>query len=126
MLEKNNCHQHQNSRVKTGQTSHGTQFNKVNKSNLPSIFPDHSELIPRLKRVEGQVAGIQRMISDGRYCIDILIQFQAVSSALRVIEKTIFEKHLKGCVKDTVESKNSREIEQKTKELINLVFKRLE
>lgn len=66
------------------------------------------------------------MISDGRYCVDILIQFQAVASALRAIESSIFETHLKGCVTDAMASKNSAEMEKKTQELMSLIFKRLE
>ena len=125
MLEKNSCHEHLD-RTKNKQFKNGLKLNKTKGSRLESTYPSHSEFIPRLKRIEGQVAGIQKMISDRRYCVDILIQFQAVSAALMAIEKVIFEKHLKSCVKNTVESKNSIEIEQKTKELINLVFKRLE
>lgn len=94
--------------------------------NEAHAHPDYRALLPRLRRVEGQISGIQRMISDGRYCVDILIQFQAVASALRAIESAIFEKHVKGCVTDAMASKNSAEMEKKTQELMSLIFKRLE
>lgn len=125
MLEKNSCHDHLGSSKNTKREV-ALKISQTKESQSRLAYPDHGEVIPRLNKIGGQVAGIQKMISDGRYCIDILIQFQAVSSALKSIERMIFEKHLKSCVKNAMESKNSREIEQKTKELINLFFKRLE
>ena len=87
--------------------------------------PEYSDLSPRLKRVEGQVAGIQRMVSEGRYCVDILIQFQAIASALKAIEGVVLERHLKSCVQEALQSKNKNQIQEKTKELMNLFFKRM-
>jgi CsoR family transcriptional regulator, copper-sensing transcriptional repressor len=118
MLEKDSCHYDKNLRRNPSK----------NKNIAKSIteYPDHSELIPRLKRIGGQVSGIERMITDGSYCVDILTQFQAVASALRVIEKIIFEKHIMSCVKNAMGSNKPKEIEKKTQELINFVFKRLE
>src|SRR4051812_27871316 len=60
--------------------------------------PDHSDYLPRLRRAQGQLAGIERMISEQRYCVDILVQFRAVMAALRGIEVSIFETHLQHCV----------------------------
>ena len=88
-------------------------------------IPEYSGLLPRLKRAEGQVAGIQRMIQDGRYCVDILIQFQAIASALKNIEGAILEQHLKSCVRNAMTSKNEAQAAEKCQELMNLFFKRM-
>ena len=59
---------------------------------------DHSDNIPRLNRILGQVEGIKKMIEDKRYCTDILMQLRAVRSALKSVESNILQKHLQHCV----------------------------
>nr|WP_090887795.1 metal-sensing transcriptional repressor [Evansella caseinilytica] len=63
---------------------------------------EKKELIQRLKRVEGQVRGIQRMIEEDRYCVDILIQVSAISAALKKVGYHLLEHHTHGCVADAV------------------------
>ncbi|OIJ13068.1 transcriptional regulator [Anaerobacillus alkalilacustris] len=60
------------------------------------------KLINRLKRIEGQVRGIQRMIEDDRYCVDVLVQVSAVSAALKKVGYTLLEDHTRGCVSQAV------------------------
>lgn len=86
--------------------------------------PDHSEFIPRLNRVHGQLTGIEKMIGDGRYCVDILIQFRAVMAALRSVEVNIFEKHLNHCLSSALHLKDRKQVEAKIKELTELLLKR--
>jgi len=86
--------------------------------------PNHSHVIPRLNRAEGQIAGIKKMIEEGRYCVDILTQFRACMSALRTIEMTVFETHLKSCVRTAMEAKNPAEANKKIEEITNLLVKR--
>lgn len=86
--------------------------------------PDHAEYLPRLNRVEGQLAGIQKMIHDGRYCVDILVQFRAVMAALRSVEVSIFEKHLQHCLASALHSKDKKQIDEKIKELTDLLSRR--
>ncbi len=86
--------------------------------------PDHSEYLPRLNRIEGQLSGIQKMIQDGRYCVDILVQFRAVMAALRSVEVSIFDKHLEHCLSSALYSKDKKQIDQKLKELMNLLLRR--
>lgn len=52
----------------------------------------------RLRRIEGQVGGLQRMVEDGRYCLDILTQINAVRAALHKVEAEILRDHVSGCV----------------------------
>jgi len=96
------------------------------KAKTKTSHPDHKALLPRLKRVEGQIAGLQRMINEERYCVDILVQFQAVASALRAIERQIFETHLKGCVTSAMRTKDQEQMQNKTEELMQLIFRRLD
>lgn len=68
---------------------------------------DHEEkerLIKRLKRVEGQVRGIQKMIEEDRYCIDILVQISAIESAMKQVGYAITERHMKHCVSDAIKA----------------------
>ena len=62
----------------------------------------HMDQLPRMKRIAGQVVGIQRMIEEGRYCMDILIQLRAVRAALKRVEGNILERHLKHCVAQAI------------------------
>ena len=64
--------------------------------------PCHKEEIPSLKRVEGQVRGIAKMIDEDKYCIDILNQIKAVRNALTSIEGKILRRHMKECVKEAL------------------------
>lgn len=61
-------------------------------------------VINRLKRIEGQVRGIQKMIEDDRYCIDILVQISAINAALKKVGFSVAERHTKHCVAHAVKS----------------------
>lgn len=87
--------------------------------------PDHSENLVALRRIEGQVRGIHRMIEEKQYCIDILNQFSAVRGALSTIEKKILERHFRHCVKDAITSRSESDTNEKIQEIINLFDKRI-
>lgn len=89
-----------------------------------SAHPDHSEFLPRLNRIEGQISGIQKMIQDGRYCVDILVQFRAAMAALRSVEVSIFEKHLYHCLSSSLLSKDKKQVDEKIQELTELLSRR--
>jgi CsoR family transcriptional regulator, copper-sensing transcriptional repressor len=82
--------------------------------------PDHTPQIKRINRMIGQLGGIKKMIEEGVYCTDILIQTKAISSALRSLETSLLEGHLKGCVSEAFETGKGRE--KKIDELLQ-VFK---
>lgn len=63
---------------------------------------EKQRLINRLKRVEGQVRGVQRMIEEDRYCVDVLVQVSAISAALKKVGFTLLEHHTRGCVSQAV------------------------
>ena len=83
----------------------------------------HREQIAGLKRIEGQIRGVQRMVEDERYCIDILHQLQAVEAAVKRIEANILKKHLQGCVSEAIRTGSEREQDAKMDEMIHLLFK---
>ena len=87
------------------------------------MHPSHEDQLPRLKKVEGQVRGIQNMIEERRYCMEILSQIKAVKGALRKIESGILESHLQHCVNDAIKSKNKKNSELKIKEITQLFEK---
>ncbi len=88
----------------------------------PTIKPhDHSSELKRLGRIKGQVEGVERMIQDKRYCPDIVHQIKAVRAALKGLELSVIEGHLKHCVKMAVASKNSEVIQEKMDEILMLL-----
>jgi DNA-binding FrmR family transcriptional regulator len=78
-------------------------------------------LVKRLHRIEGQVRGIERMVEDDRYCIDILTQVSAVSTALESLAVTILDAHVQHCVAGAVASGDPKAAAEKTEELIAAV-----
>ena len=68
--------------------------------------------------------GIERMIDDKRYCIDILTQLQAVRAALRKVEDEVLRDHVQHCVHDAIESGNRDEQVEKVEELLRVLEKR--
>ncbi len=65
---------------------------------MNSYSPEKDDLLKRLRRIEGQVAGIERMIADDRYCIDVLTQVSAATKALQSVSLKLLDAHLAGCV----------------------------
>ncbi len=63
---------------------------------------DKPSLLSRMKKIEGQAKGIQRMIEDDRYCIDIVQQLTALSKAADEVSMLILESHIEGCVTDAI------------------------
>ncbi|RBP39212.1 metal-sensitive transcriptional regulator [Garciella nitratireducens] len=80
---------------------------------------EQEALLNRLKRIEGQVKGIQRMIENKKYCGDILTQIAAAKAALEKVGGIVLEEHLKTCIKEAVEEKNDENVN----ELIKIMLK---
>ena len=62
-------------------------------------YPSHQSQLSALKRVEGQIRGVIKMIDEGKYCIDVLNQIKAAKAALVRIESNVLKKHVESCVK---------------------------
>jgi CsoR family transcriptional regulator, copper-sensing transcriptional repressor len=77
----------------------------------------------RLRRIEGQVQGLQRMIAADAYCVDILLQVSAVQGALEQVQKLLLGRHIESCVADALRSGSRTERQRKVDELLE-VFSR--
>ncbi len=77
----------------------------------------------RLKRIEGQVRGIQKMVDEGRYCPDVLMQIASVHAALRGVGKVLMRSHLQHCVTDALRSGDPVEAEQTYDEVMDLMYR---
>ncbi|RIL07195.1 MAG: hypothetical protein DCC75_10235 [Proteobacteria bacterium] len=82
--------------------------------------PDYTKEIHRLNRISGQIDGIKRMISEREYCPKIITQIQAARAALKSLESVVLEIHLASCVQGALNSKDKKEAELKTAELLEL------
>jgi DNA-binding FrmR family transcriptional regulator len=85
--------------------------------------PHKDALVKRLRRIEGQVRGIERMLEEDRYCIDILTQIAAVSTALESVAFKILDEHVNHCVTDALASGDTEEAAAKSKELLEAVHR---
>ena len=84
-------------------------------------YADHKDdLLKRLRRMEGQVRGLQSMVEDDRYCLDIVQQTQALSAAAREVALIVLEDHLRGCVQEAM---NENKGEAAIKEMVAVLGK---
>ncbi len=84
---------------------------------------DTQKVLQRLKKVEGQVRGIQKMVENDRYCVDILIQIAAVRAALDKVGLSILEKHTHGCVQKAIKSGDGDSAIDELMDVIKLFIK---
>ncbi len=84
---------------------------------------DKEALVRRLHRIEGQVRGIERMLEEDRYCIDVLTQIAAVSTALESVAFRILDDHVNHCVAGALASGDSEDAAQKSAELLEAVHR---
>jgi DNA-binding FrmR family transcriptional regulator len=83
--------------------------------------PDRREAkVKRLNRIAGQVQGIARMVGQDRYCMDIMIQIQAIKAALARAEAEILRDHAEHCVREAIESGDTADTKQKLDELVDI------
>ncbi len=84
----------------------------------------HKEsLVKRLHRIEGQVRGIEKMVEDDRYCIDIITQISAVTTALEAVAFKILDEHVNHCVADALASGDREAAGEKSRELLEAVHR---
>ncbi len=82
---------------------------------------DKEALIKRLHRIEGQIRGIEKMVTDDRYCIDIITQISAVSTALESVAFKILDEHVNHCVTGALASGDEEVAAEKSRELLDAV-----
>jgi DNA-binding FrmR family transcriptional regulator len=71
---------------------------------MRGYYEDKEELQARLRRIEGQVRGLQRMVENDEYCIDILTQISAASNALKKVALELLDDHMRHCVANQTEA----------------------
>lgn len=76
---------------------------------IPRTEDEKNKVLNRLKRIEGQVRGLQKMVEEDRYCMDVLVQISAINSAMKQVGFSLMERHANTCVKHSIESGNGDE-----------------
>ena len=79
----------------------------------------------RLRRIEGQIRGLQKMVEDDRYCPDVIIQIASVQEALRAVARNLMRNHLHHCAAKAIQSGKKKESEAMYDELLELIYKHL-
>lgn len=74
----------------------------------------------RLRRIEGQVQGVQRMVEEDKDCVDILLQVTAVQGAVEQVQKLLLGQHLEACVAEVVRAGSARDRQRKVDELLDI------
>ena len=85
---------------------------------MPAYEQDLQKILARLKRIEGQVRGVQRMVSEGQYCVDVLTQISSVSPATEKVGLIILRDHIHGCVRESIAKDDA---EKSIEELVGAV-----
>ena len=84
---------------------------------------DKKDLLVRLRRIEGQIRGLQRMIEEDKYCVDIMTQVVAVRGALQKVGLKVLDDHVHGCVQRAIKEKNEEQSEEIIDELLDVLTK---
>jgi CsoR family transcriptional regulator, copper-sensing transcriptional repressor len=80
-------------------------------------------VLTRLRRIEGQARGLQKMVEEERYCADVLAQVSSVQEALRGVARALMRNHLKHCATSAIRSGNPDEAEAMYDELVELMYR---
>jgi DNA-binding FrmR family transcriptional regulator len=96
-------------------------MSSVETKHVHGYTKDKDALIKRLHRIEGQVRGIEKMVVEDRYCIDILTQIAAVNTALEALAFKILDEHVRHCVAGALASGDEEDAKTKTEELLEAV-----
>jgi CsoR family transcriptional regulator, copper-sensing transcriptional repressor len=79
--------------------------------------------LTRLRRIEGQIRGLQKMVEEDRYCADIMVQVSAVQEALRAVGRALMRNHLRHCAAEAIGKGSQEEAEAMYDELLELIYK---
>ena len=94
---------------------------KIVEKQVHGYTKDKEALVKRLHRIEGQVRGVEKMVEDDRYCIDVLTQIAAVNTALESLAFKILDEHVRHCVAGALTSGDEADAQTKTEELLEAV-----
>ncbi len=90
---------------------------------MPRDISARDDLLLRLRRVEGQVRGVQKMVEDERYCPDVLVQMSAIHESLRAVERILMKDHLQHCATEALRSGDDKQAQRTYDELTELFYR---
>jgi len=90
---------------------------------MPGYSDDRDAVVKRLRRIEGQVRGVQRMVEDDTYCIDVLTQISAITKALQAVALELLDDHLGHCVADALGRRDPDAAERALRHHLRMVLK---
>jgi DNA-binding FrmR family transcriptional regulator len=96
---------------------------KENHRAEPREADARQDLQVRLRRVEGQVRGVQKMVEDDRYCPDVLVQMSAIHESLRAVERILMKDHLQHCATEALRSGDDKQAQRTYNELTELFYR---
>ena len=93
-------------------------------SDAVAVDPDITRaVLTRLRRIEGQVRGLQKMVDEERYCADVLTQVSSVQEAIRGVSRSLLHNHLRHCAAEAIRSNDPERSEAMYDEILELVFR---
>ena len=81
--------------------------------------------LTRLRRIEGQIRGLQKMVEADRYCADIVVQIASVQEALRGVSRALMQNHLRHCATEAIRSGDEKQMSAQYEELLELIYRHL-
>lgn len=90
---------------------------------MPREASERESLLLRLRRIEGQVRGVQRMVEEDRYCPDVLVQMSAIHESLRAVERIMMKDHLQHCATQALRSGDAKQAHRTYDELTELFYR---
>ena len=97
--------------------------NKETQRATPREVDTRENLLVRLRRVEGQVRGVQKMVEEDRYCPDVLVQMSAIHESLRAVERILMKDHLQHCATEALRSGDDKQAQRTYNELTELFYR---
>lgn len=89
-----------------------------------AVYPEaKASNLKRLRRIEGQIRGLQKMVEEDRYCADIMVQISSVHEALRSVGRELMRNHLHHCAAEAIRKGSPAETEAMYNELLELIYK---
>ena len=96
---------------------------KASHRGMPRQAGAREGLLLRLRRVEGQVRGVQKMVEEDRYCPDVLVQMSAIHESLRAVERILMKDHLQHCATEALRSGDDKQAQRTYNELTELFYR---
>jgi CsoR family transcriptional regulator, copper-sensing transcriptional repressor len=110
--------------MKSEETACGCAAHTSTKRKATAVDPEiKSSNLKRLRRIEGQVRGLQRMVGEEQYCADILVQISSVQEALRAVSRELMRNHLQHCATQAIAKGSRADAASMYEELLGLMYR---